>query len=74
MVNKFLTCRLMKRRALVITDDAARHPFLASLPPHVRRERGLMINRQKTSTGVSSVREFLMTYCACFAAVAVFIA
>jgi anti-sigma-K factor RskA len=26
------------RRSLVLTDEAARHPFRASLPPHVRTE------------------------------------
>lgn len=31
-VNAFLM-----RRALVLTDETARHPFLASLPPHVRQ-------------------------------------
>ena len=25
------------RRALVLTDERRRHPFLASLPPHVRK-------------------------------------
>jgi hypothetical protein len=25
------------RRALVLTDERRRHPFLASLPPHVRQ-------------------------------------
>ena len=27
-----------RRRALVLTNDAARHPFRASLPPHVTRD------------------------------------
>ena len=74
MVNNILICRLM-RRALVITDDAARHPFLASLPPHVRRLREPeVIDYKKPAVSRSSIREFLMAYCACFAAVAVFIA
>ena len=29
---------MSKRRALVLSDESARHPFLASLPPHVRRK------------------------------------
>lgn len=28
------------RRALVLTDERRRHPFLASLPPHVRKPIG----------------------------------
>ncbi len=28
------------RRALVLTDERRRHPFLASLPPHVRKPLG----------------------------------
>lgn len=28
----------MNRRSLVLTDERARHPFRASLPPHVRRD------------------------------------
>ena len=61
-----------KRRALVLSDEAARHPFLASLPPHVRRvERDLDVRSRTSGPGW---RDFLMTYTACFAAVAVFIA
>jgi hypothetical protein len=65
----------MRRRALVITDDAARHPFLASLPPHVRKTGEVrVIHRKKPTTSGNSIRDFLMNYCACFAAIAVFIA
>ena len=28
------------RRALVLTDERRRHPFLASLPPHIRKPLG----------------------------------
>ena len=61
-----------KRRALVLSDETARHPFLATLPPHVRRvERDLDTRSRTSGTGW---RDFLMTYTACFAAVSVFIA
>lgn len=58
-----------------MTDDAAQYPFLASLPPHVGSMREVeMVNGKKARIGGNSIRDFLMTYCACFAAVAVFIA
>lgn len=61
-----------KRRALVLTDESARHPFLVSLPPHVRRtERDLDVRSLVNGPGW---RDFLTAYCASFAAVAVFIA
>lgn len=64
----------MNRRALVLTDESARHPFLASLPPHVRdlRKEG---RRQPTwRVTAQDLKEFLMAYCACFFAVSAFIA
>lgn len=62
------------RRYLVLTDEAARHPFRASLPPHVREPlsdapenaRGWRLSRQDW-------RQFLTTYCAGFIAVTAFI-
>jgi hypothetical protein len=61
-----------KRRALVLGDESARHPFLASLPLHVRRiERNL--DRRSLTSG-PGWRDFLMAYCTCLAAVSVFIA
>jgi len=62
------------RRYLVLTDEAARHPFRASLPPHVRQQlsdtpepkRGWRLSRQDW-------RQFLTTYCAGFVAVTMFI-
>ena len=61
------------RRSLVLTDDAARHPFLASLPPHVRRgTQPVRIARGRD--WMKDLREFLMAYCACFLAVSAFIA
>lgn len=66
----------MKRRALVLTDESARHPFLRSLPPHVRRiEAGAEAAPRPTGwrTTAADLRQFLMAYCATFVAVTVFI-
>jgi hypothetical protein len=61
-----------KRRALVLVDESARHPFLASLPPHVRRiDRDLDVRGHTSGPGW---RDFLSAYCAGVVAVAVFIA
>ncbi len=65
----------MKRRSLVLTDETARHPFLASLPPHVRHgTEPLQLLRRPRWLSLDSVREFLIAYCACFVAVSAFIA
>ena len=62
------------RRSLVTTDETARHPFLASLPPHVRMGiEPLQIKRGWRLTA-EDVRGFLMAYGACLLAVTVFIA
>jgi hypothetical protein len=62
----------IKRRALVLGDESARHPFLASLPPHVRQvERDLDVRSRTHGMGW---REFLTTYTATLAVVSVFIA
>ncbi len=61
-----------KRRALVLGDESARHPFLASLPPHVRRvKRDLDV---RSLTHGPGWRDFLTAYSACLVAVSVFIA
>jgi hypothetical protein len=59
------------RRALVLDDKPTRHPFLASLPSHVRKPASLLRQRQDRA---SWWREFLMAYCACFLVVSIFIA
>jgi hypothetical protein len=64
----------MIRRALVVTDETARHPFLASLPPHVRRLPEADKSRRTWRITTQDVKEFLMAYCACFVAVSAFIA
>jgi hypothetical protein len=63
---------ISKRRALVLRDESARHPFLASLPPHVRRVEAEPIRQSPTSG--AGWRQFLTAYCASFVAVMVFIA
>jgi hypothetical protein len=65
------------RRSLVLTDETARHPFRASLPPHVREYQAEIEARVpwRHRLGLSNddVRAFLLTYCACFLAVTTFI-
>ena len=74
MVNKFLIWRIVTR-ALAITGGAVRHPFLASLPPHVCRMGEVQVISRKTpAVDGNWIRDFLMAYCACFAAIAVFFA
>lgn len=62
------------RRSLVLTDEQARHPFLASLPPHIRRgEEPVPVPRVRPSW-VRDLRDFLVAYTACFVAVSLYIA
>ena len=63
------------RRALVLTDESARHPFRASLPPHLtatkkRRHRAW---RVPFAVNAEDVRGFALAYSACFLAVITFI-
>lgn len=62
------------RRSLVLTDDTARHPFLASLPRHVRRAEEPVVAPWKRALGLRDLRDFLAAYCACFVMVSTFIA
>lgn len=62
------------RRSLVLTDESARHPFLASLPPHVRLGLEPVPARKVWGMTAADLRLFLMAYCACLMAVTVFIA
>jgi hypothetical protein len=65
------------RRALVLTDDRRRHPFLASLPPQAREPLAddqaeapywrLRLTRRDW-------RDVFATYCGTFVAVTAFIA
>ena len=62
------------RRTLVLTDEAARHPFRASLPAHVREEPVKQRRTTDWRLSASDVRGFATTYFASFAAVLAFIA
>ena len=61
------------RRALVVTSDIARHPFLQSLPPHVRAGVEALPLPRAPLISLDDVRHFLIAYCACFMAVMAFI-
>lgn len=70
-----------RRRALVLTDDAAGHPFRRSLPLHVRTKPLGEDVRQANSLAKlrwqmmgGDWQGFLRAYCASFLAVMVFIA
>ncbi len=58
------------RRSLVLTTESARHPFRASLPPHVLASEGQPLGRQLAE----DAKGFALTYFACFVAVLAFIA
>lgn len=62
------------RRSLVLTDESARHPFLASLPPHIRRDSEPVPSRMPWRFTADDLRLFLLAYCACFLAVSLYIA
>lgn len=61
------------RRALVLTDESARHAFRASLPSHVRREPATAPRTTDWRLTASDMRGFATTYSASFAAVFAFI-
>ncbi|MHA7818801.1 MAG: hypothetical protein ACX930_04030 [Erythrobacter sp.] len=61
------------RRGLVLTDERARHPFRASLPPSVRDELHDIPAESLWRLTADDVRGFASTYFAVFAAVLVFI-
>ncbi|MCZ8323715.1 MAG: hypothetical protein O9283_00450 [Sphingomonadaceae bacterium] len=61
------------RRALVLTDETARHPFRASLPPHVRKGIEPRPARVRSPFTMQDLRDFLLAYCACFLAVSTFL-
>jgi hypothetical protein len=61
------------RRFLVLTDESARHPFLATLPPHVRHMPDETAGEGRRRLSMRDLRQFVMAYCACFVAVTTFI-
>lgn len=71
----------MNRRALVLTDDAAGHPFRRSLPFHIRTQplgetvqQANSLARLRWNMLGGNWQSFLQAYCASLAAITVFIA
>ena len=64
------------RRALVLTDESARHPFRASLPPHWRDQRheGAEPRVPWRDQLWLEARGLAQAYCACFVGILAFIA
>jgi hypothetical protein len=62
-----------KRRALVLTNESARHPFRASLPAYVTRVDKAEAPASFWRLTKDDVRGFASVYFATFAAVLVFI-
>jgi hypothetical protein len=62
-----------RRRSLVLTDECARHPFRASLPPHVRTQLHDIPAERLWRLTADDVRGVASTYVAVFAAVLAFI-
>lgn len=62
------------RRALVLENEAVRHPFRRLLPPHVLQPLPVEPKRRFAWFSLNSWRDFLMAYCAMFMAVTTFIA
>lgn len=63
------------RRALVLTDEVARHPFRASLLPDARKiaeAENRLSWRRKFGLKAEDVQHFAMSYCACFLAATAF--
>ena len=63
------------RRYLVLTDESARHPFRASLPPHVRAPLcdDAPVEARSWRLSRRDWRDFFGTWCAGFVAVTTFI-
>ncbi|MEB3415285.1 hypothetical protein VCJ71_04320 [Alteriqipengyuania sp. WL0013] len=66
------------RRSLTLTTEAARHPFRASLPPHVfacsGEEAEPVPSRMPWRIEAEDIRHFMMAYCACLFGVSAYIA
>lgn len=65
--------RSTPRSSLVLTDEAARHPFLASLPPRVRAQGRPHDPRPFWRVTAQDVRGFASAYVACLLAALVFL-
>lgn len=62
-----------KRRALVLTNEASRHPFRTALPRHVTEGLHEVENKDLWQMTKDDVRGFASVYFATFLAVLVFI-
>lgn len=65
--------RASRRRSLVMTDEGARHPYRATLPPHVRSDLHDIPAESLWRLTAKDIRGFASVYFATFAAVLVFI-
>lgn len=61
------------RRSLVLTDESARHPFRASLPPHVCAETEFLPLRSAWQITRDDIHGFASAYLTCLLAAFVFI-
>lgn len=61
------------RRGLVLTDESARHPFRAILPPHIKRDLIPIPAESLWRLTMDDVRGVASTYVATTAAVLAFI-
>lgn len=62
-----------RRRSLVLTDESARHPFRALLPPHVKRDLIPIPAESLWRLTMADVRGVASTYVATTAAILAFI-
>ncbi|OBV11940.1 hypothetical protein [Erythrobacter dokdonensis] len=62
-----------RRRSLVLTEESARHPFRALLPPHVKRDLIPIPAEDLWRLTLADVRGFASVYVAATAAILVFI-
>jgi hypothetical protein len=62
-----------RRRSLVLTDESARHPFRAVLPPHIKRDLIPIPAESLWRLTMADVRGFASIYVAATAAILVFI-
>ena len=62
-----------RRRSLVLTDESARHPFRASLPPHVKRDIHDIPAESLWRLTMDDARGFASVYVAATAAILAFI-
>ncbi|MEL7446484.1 MAG: hypothetical protein AAGK02_11855 [Pseudomonadota bacterium] len=62
------------RRSLVLSDETARHPFRASLPPHIRSDEYEAPAESLWRLTRDDVKGFTSVYVATFVAIIAFIA